>query len=628
MSLYLTSDLTVDMLMELIGGNADFEVSDFYNRVDANRSEKSLDPDIVIVNIDEVTERGDIAALIDDVAEAGAKVIGVDILFNGLKDEAGDSMLTAVAERHRDRIVAAVELDDAYGELPSLSGNLLYGRLPENMFGVVNLVSDRPRGVIRSFIPFYATSQGEVPSFGAAVASRFSPGINCQGAVDGDERHLFYSAEEYFCIEPGDVAAAADELRDKIVLLGTINDRADLHVTPVDDNYPGVMIHAHIISAMLAGRYVSVAGDVLNWMLAIAVAFGMCVAYVRLADNNAQNLLLRVLLLVVVAAGVLAGCVLYSRWHICLDVAKILLLVAFSQFVLDVWYASEVALQRYARRFLKRRGVKKSVASVLLMLGAVSGAVAADSYTVYDIKGEVTLLPSGDICRKGESLAGDQRLGLARNRSFALLEKSTRKVYRTTSRDNATVNSIVGESKSRSRNISRRIYDEVSENIRRARSKDMASVGASVRFDGDVNANTEYIYTLLCSAVGGGLAVGACDVSPVAHPLEDGTWWSIKNTGNRPLFVNLLCVPDGGVPVLVYDCDTEMRSLLVDGGSELEMSSELFDTSDCRFYLVASEDNFDSTDINNFFLSGEVPLAFSDFPEHSACYIVEAPSPK
>ena len=93
LSVWLTSDMNSDYITTMLLGIRDVEFSDFYDRVIYNKSEKDISDDIVIVSIDSVNGRNEIAHTLVDLANCQPKVIGVDILFEDFQGVEQDSLL-------------------------------------------------------------------------------------------------------------------------------------------------------------------------------------------------------------------------------------------------------------------------------------------------------------------------------------------------------------------------------------------------------------------------------------------------------------------------------------------------------------------------------------------------------
>ncbi|MBD5318188.1 MAG: CHASE2 domain-containing protein [Bacteroides sp.] len=633
LSLFLTSDVTSDLIIGLIGGNADFEVSDFYNRVDASKLEKSFNSDIIVVNIDNVETRDSIAIIIDQIAASDPAVIGVDILFRNPKESIGDSLLINSFRSNKEKIVTAIAL---YGNgeenFTYVDDNIFLENMPAYALGVANLAA-LPGGIVRSFLPYFQTSTGTLPAFATSIVSRYSPDYKEKMFKKGsDEMKLRYSNEKFLCIPPELLYSGEYDLKDKIVLVGTLNDPVDMHSTPVDAAYPGVLIQAHIISTMLKENYISTAGGLLNKIIAILISFLLCMIYVRYDSNNAQNIILRFMLITVMAAGIFIGCVLYCKFNIYINIAMILLVIALSQFVLDIWYG----IEEIASRLNKSTQRNKNIAALVFLIisfGYVENATAEDIYTVHDIEGTVTRLKSGLVLSRGSKIEGEEMLGMERNRVLTISDKSTGKLYISKSQENTTPECIIKVAKSQSKSIMKRMYSEMLSNIKRRDNRMNAStgsnIGAVVRDDGEeLNANTEYIFSFLSSLLSSNDILEETNLDSkiielTAHEISDDViWWSICNNSSIPLYVNILQLSDGNTPhAFIYESDVEMPSLLIAPGKELNLCDQLFLCTHRKYILVASKFPFDTQDINMFFADGEKPLPLNELGVKKDCIV-------
>lgn len=103
----------------------------------------------------------------------------------------------------------------------------------------------------------------------------------------------------------GRVAAAT--LKDKIVLVGTTAPGLlDLRVTPVGLAYPGVEVHANLLSAFLDGRMLVKPDYALGYELALTLVAGLLLAFSLPALSALRATLL--------SCGVLVGAVLFDFW--------------------------------------------------------------------------------------------------------------------------------------------------------------------------------------------------------------------------------------------------------------------------------------------------------------------------
>lgn len=342
------SDVNADLIMSTLCGSSDIEVSDFYNRIHAGGSAKPLSDKYIVVNIDTVTDRADMAALIDATAAGRPRIIGVDAIFSTPRDATGDSLLAAslaaapavVAQRYSDADGAPV-------------ADFISETLPGTRRGMANLTSQSGHGIVREITPFLDSAR-TAPALPVAMLAALDPGAYARLRERSGDELLRFSNEEFYVAEPSEILDDPDLCRDRIVLLGTVTDMTDLHATPLADEFPGVMIHSHALDMMLRGDYVNPASHIYNLVLELLACLLMTVLYVYL--DAAQNFVMRILPIVWMLAILWLGCYAFSYLGVYLNAPRTMLMAALSLFVLDTWYAFETPVRRAGRRIRSHFG--------------------------------------------------------------------------------------------------------------------------------------------------------------------------------------------------------------------------------------------------------------------------------
>jgi adenylate cyclase len=205
-------------------------------------------------------DAGVLARTIDAIDAAGAKVIGLDVLFVRTARPDNEAELIAAIRRAKARIVLA-----AADERVSLSPRQrerqqAFFRDSLRPAGYANLAVERDF-IVRFKAQPYAGSAFP-KSFAEALAEAAGVGPATQrrriawlrAPADGSDTFLTLSADAL--LRPvGDplLAAAKQSLRGKIVILaGTLSD-IDVHRTPLQPMH-GALIHAHILAGIVDGR--------------------------------------------------------------------------------------------------------------------------------------------------------------------------------------------------------------------------------------------------------------------------------------------------------------------------------------------------------------------------------------
>jgi len=260
----------------------DFNFTDLaYKLLDAPANMPQVDTGIVIVNVGD-GQRSVIAAMINKIAVARPKVIGVDVIFGGAKDSVTDNELKNIS-RGYPNVVMSYMLDSANN--------------PQGYFyndarakGYVNFTAEN-QNVIREFEPFITEGGKTYSSFAAAIVQKAAPGAydTLKTAHPGRQVINYRHKENNFIVlDSTDVLhndTLASALKNKIVLLGYISKDAadcnDRHFTPMNSKIAGkslpdlngVIIHANIIRMMLDHNYIYSVSSWLTWLIAFVICW-------------------------------------------------------------------------------------------------------------------------------------------------------------------------------------------------------------------------------------------------------------------------------------------------------------------------------------------------------------------
>ena len=98
-AIYALFAINLKILNPLVQALKEYSITDFYYQVIGIGEERDTSRIVTIVDMTELTDRRDIAYALREVQEQQPKVIGVDIVFEGLKPDnpEGDSLIAAVA---------------------------------------------------------------------------------------------------------------------------------------------------------------------------------------------------------------------------------------------------------------------------------------------------------------------------------------------------------------------------------------------------------------------------------------------------------------------------------------------------------------------------------------------------
>ncbi len=334
----------------------DFTINDFYNMAADGRAVRTLDPDVVIVDITECDRLGT-AQVLDFIRECSPRAVGVDIVFRAPSDN--DSLLVATLRAMPQAILAetvrpAGQNDDGRFEFDEIS--FFRDSLPAYKGGVVNLPTATNSSPVREFAPEYPLTGDRVAqSFASAVARQAYPEKWADLARRENKLEVInFVSRSYLIYTPEEMVANADELYGKVVLVGAMREVADMHPTPVKRRMSGVEIHARAISTILNQSYYRKLPDAANWGIAFLLAFSVILCSLTLPVAG-RGLLLRLFQISLLYIIIRVGYTLFVDHSVIINFSYSLLMVAFGLFAADVWLGFS-ALGRWFLSLFRRKG--------------------------------------------------------------------------------------------------------------------------------------------------------------------------------------------------------------------------------------------------------------------------------
>jgi len=329
---------------------------------------ESQHPHVAIVGISDETlkdlkarlpiDRALLTRLVDAVDAAGAKVIGIDILFYRTAAVDNEEMFLESLRRAKAKVVLAAA-DERLGlSQPQIDRQLAFFAQAGRPAGFVNLSTERD-WVVRfkaqpapdsaypkSFARLLAESAGYQPS---EVHRRIAW---LRDPLDGSETFVTVPAEAL--LTPANDAGAKfarDSLKDKIVIIGGLFPDLDQHLTPLtsraSEKMSGVVIHAHIVAEMVDGRRI---GQVEPYSLPLRLELAAVAAFAFLVGWR-YRLKKQGLLLGSVATAVIIAIDTIVFWQFRIILPIVLALVA--------WFLGEFS-GHYIGRWLGSRSLDRS----------------------------------------------------------------------------------------------------------------------------------------------------------------------------------------------------------------------------------------------------------------------------
>ena len=250
----------------------DFEMTDVYYHILQDGDILEDSPDIVIVDMSDLYSRREIAATLDAIGKQKPRVVGVDVVFEGLKEDTlGDAMIFETAAKY-DNIVYSYKLldyqNDSIGYAESVHS--FFAEAVPVMEGFTNMQRNLYGGLKRQ-LSLGRRYQGKLqPSFITKVVNTYQ-GKEIYKPLDKD-LNINFSPRHYRVINPEDVSKSGDLIRGKVVLFGAMKDEYDMHYTPLG-KIAGVELLGYSIDTLINQTEVKSASGWQQWIIAFLLVF-------------------------------------------------------------------------------------------------------------------------------------------------------------------------------------------------------------------------------------------------------------------------------------------------------------------------------------------------------------------
>ena len=252
----------------------DFSVTDIFFEIQHDESKAKINDMITLVDMTELNDRGDIAILLQEINSCDPLVIGVDIIFEGKKDNMlANEMLLEAVNTLGDKAVYSQKLVD-YN-----SDNEAFARSVHSFFtdeapiieAYVNLNDDMEGKRIRDFSIKQRLVDNTVLSFPATIAARFNNSVQQLGC---DNLLINFKNETFPVVKHDEIMEKAELIKGHIILVGTMLEEQDMHNTPLG-KMPGLELQAYSTLTLLEQKVIRKTPRWIDWMIALLVCYLM-----------------------------------------------------------------------------------------------------------------------------------------------------------------------------------------------------------------------------------------------------------------------------------------------------------------------------------------------------------------
>ena len=324
LGLYALVALNLKVFNPVAKAIGDFSFEDFYYYILGSSSEQDTSRVVTIVDMTELTSRRDLAKTISDISSLSPKVMGVDIVFEGLKEDSiGDLLLTESAKKCHG-VFSYKLIDRTDEELHSFF--TLCDSLTE---GFTNMPRHLYDGTKRN-LSIGRKHQGKLrPSLIKLLADKYA-GEEVM-PLEEKELRINFSPMHYEVISYADVLSNRNLIEDRVVLLGAMKEESDMHITPLG-KMAGVELLAYGVETLLKHNKVRITPIWLLIVISFLVTLIVVIlrwSYIKYAKRQhpllrsflTLELVISLLVFTTVAIIVWIGFILFYKYNVSVNLA-------------------------------------------------------------------------------------------------------------------------------------------------------------------------------------------------------------------------------------------------------------------------------------------------------------------
>lgn len=313
-----------------------FQFTDSYFHIENSSSDVvDANQEVVLYDISGCYSRAQIAGTIDNLYDKGAKVIALDVIFGGMgMDPAESDSLFRVMARCGDRTVSACRV------VPTTEGfdieSSFYMPLTGSAEACVNVENE----VVRKYSKLLVFNKDTLPSFVSVIAQK--AGLEYADRI-GQGELINYKQMLFDRIHITD-SISEDDVKDKIVLVGDLEDLRDYHDVPVEiegsRRISGTIIHAYALSSLSPNRHIMQMGTKPALVIGFVVSLLFCVLCCQVTEkyDKIAGLVMNVYQIVLLLALAFIGGLVFVKFNYNINLVYTMLGIGLAGFSTDLFY--------------------------------------------------------------------------------------------------------------------------------------------------------------------------------------------------------------------------------------------------------------------------------------------------
>lgn len=251
-----------------------FSFTDIYYNILMESTVPDTSRVITIVDMTKITNRSDMAQLLQDIETHTPKVVGLDVCFdNEGEDFEGNDQLIQVAEKYKNIIFSQKMLDwknDSIGWTTCIHS--FFYEITDLTEGTTNMPRSSLYDSMKREVPLSERYMGKLyPSFTTQVVNHFAEQDVIKGRTE--QVKINFNPTLFRVLKPEEVISHPEMIENQIVLVGAMYEDADTHWTPIG-KIAGVELLAYAVQSVLFSNEVH---ELPTWLLTLV---SLCIIFV------------------------------------------------------------------------------------------------------------------------------------------------------------------------------------------------------------------------------------------------------------------------------------------------------------------------------------------------------------
>lgn len=269
MAFFAVVTVSVSFLNPMAQAYSNYSLSDMYYQIERYGVKPDTSELITIVDMTELYERGDLANMLFELSEMEPRAVGMDVIFEGVRDDAtGNSALMDAVQTLGDNVVFTLKLKDYDGEKGQFT-NITRSFFTDSIKvkqGYANLPDNMEARNIRNYTVRQRMNDSTMLSFPYMVAQLIDKDVKASDKL----LRINYGNNVFPVVKASELQDHQDLIEGRVVMIGTMGEEQDMHLSPLG-KMAGIEIQAYSLQTILERKDITDAPAWLNYVLAFIV---------------------------------------------------------------------------------------------------------------------------------------------------------------------------------------------------------------------------------------------------------------------------------------------------------------------------------------------------------------------